>query len=272
MLDADKGAGKQEVAKEGDDGGRTESYVASAGRDELLRPRGSRPDWSSAGPSSNSLSSNAPPSTGQAPTGPSAGLATGAASSRDLKRWLIVVPHKQFWYQDYALLVKAIEATGGGEVEVASSTLEPPIPAQDDRLPAGSQRTVRPDVVLREADASRYDVAVFIGAVPSDANEFLGDRPNGGAVKMLLKNMLLAGKPVAGLCSGIAVLADAGVLRGEPAAKNPYLPQRMLVGSGAQWDDQAAVHVTSRGAWTARDESAAKELVVRLRRSASGKL
>jgi putative intracellular protease/amidase len=109
-------------------------------------------------------------------------------------------------YNDYASVRKGLEKRGVRLV-IASSTLE------DARMDANGQGlTAKVDVLLKDVHAADYDAVVFGGG--GVLHEYTGEKPNALLVRGLFREMLAERKPVAGICAGPAVLAQAGVLEG----------------------------------------------------------
>lgn len=105
----------------------------------------------------------------------------------------------------------------------------------------GHRATV--DVTTADADAA-YDALVLPGGVV-----------NGDHIRMdvaavdLVRSMTLDGKPIAAICHGGWILADADVLRGKTVTSYPSL-RTDLTNAGATWVDEEVV--TDQGIVTSR--------------------
>ncbi len=104
---------------------------------------------------------------------------------------------------------------------------------------------VKVDVVTAEAIPEDYDALVLPGGVLNPDKL----RLDPDAVR-LVREMELAGKPIAAICHGPWMLIEADVVRGRTLTSYPSL-RTDLTNAGAQWIDQAVVSdrglVTSRG-------------------------
>jgi protease I len=105
-------------------------------------------------------------------------------------------------------------------------------------------RTFRTDVLIGEADESKYDALLLPGGVMSP--DQLRLVPEAIA---FIAAFAKAGKPIAAVCHGPWTLIDAGVVRGKTMTSWPSL-QADLRNAGAEWVDREAVRdgllVTSR--------------------------
>lgn len=171
----------------------------------------------------------------------------------------MVIPHQNFWYGDYDAVTRALDLFGLDHA-VASSSLAPARPASDMRP---ISQPVTPNVLMENAKPADYDAVIFCGGLPAGQMEFLTEADQRAAAREFMNEMLSRGKLVAGICAGNAIVADAGILRGKPAAANQYIPQHIIQQSGAEWDWQTTIAVADR-ILTGRDESAAKQLVTQL--------
>ena len=128
----------------------------------------------------------------------------------------------------------------GAEVRLASPSLTP-IQATVHDDPG---KTIRPDLVIEDANLEDYDALLLPGGVRNpDAL-----RTNQDAVA-LIKAFADAGKPVAAICHGPWLLVEADVVRGKRVTSWPSI-RTDLRNAGADVVDQAAVTdgniVTSR--------------------------
>ena len=182
-------------------------------------------------------------------------------------RILLVVPQKNFWFKDYVNVREPLKWKAKANVTVASSQRGFCEPANDNRI-GTSQVTA--EISLSEANPSDYDAVIFIGANPLAAADFLTDTRQRSVAQAFMNKMLGNGKWVVGICGGNAFLADAGILRGQPAAGNQYIPKSVLSASGAEWDYSSPVVTAGSGRiLTGHDESAGPKLVEELLRQMS---
>ncbi len=104
---------------------------------------------------------------------------------------------------------------------------------------------VKVDVVTTEAIPEDYDALVLPGGVMNPDKL----RLDPDAVR-LVREMELAGKPIAAICHGPWTLIEADVVRGRTLTSYPSL-RTDLIHAGAKWIDQEVVVdrglVTSRG-------------------------
>ncbi|HET9796183.1 MAG TPA: type 1 glutamine amidotransferase domain-containing protein [Thermoanaerobaculia bacterium] len=91
------------------------------------------------------------------------------------------------------------------------------------------------DVLLEEADPSRYEALVLPGGVMNPDKL----RMNPRAVAFV-KSFVESGKPIAAICHGPWTLIEAGAARGRRMTSWPSL-QTDLRNAGAQWVDEEAV-------------------------------
>jgi len=100
------------------------------------------------------------------------------------------------------------------------------------------------DLTLDNAKESQFDALVLPGGVANPDSL----RVNKTAVEFV-RSFFNAGKPVAAICHGPWMLAEAGVLRGKKLTSWPSL-RTDLVNAGATWVDEQVVHdgnlITSR--------------------------
>lgn len=113
------------------------------------------------------------------------------------KRVLFVV-FDRFDQSEYGIPRRKLEKLGA-KVFVASSSRR--------RLHGYQKsRTIRPDLLLREAKMKGYDALVFVGGYRYETNNRQSYR--------LVHEALAQGKPVAAICIAPATLAKAGVIQG----------------------------------------------------------
>lgn len=175
-------------------------------------------------------------------------------TTSNITKVLLVVPHHNFWYPDYAEVAAAIESRPGVKFRVASSDLSPAQPENVGVLP------VQVGYRLRDANPHEFDAVVFLGASRRDYLEFLSGQSAQPEAQRFIDDMLKQRKCVAGICAGIAVLADADALRDKPTAASQYAIRVAKSGSQAAWDSQRNV-IADGLIVTAKDSSDAPELV-----------
>jgi serine/threonine-protein kinase len=165
----------------------------------------------------------------QAPTPPSAGSgskggawtpsAVVAAPGNEVLV-LVVVPSQGVWMPDFDSVRDALTAGRAGQksvrVETASAQGGRATPASGSPGPPDG---VAIDVKLTEStNLAKYSAVVFCGF---DVNEYLGGGAGWRAAAHAIKSMQSAGKPVASICTGQAVLAAHGALKGRKAVPPP---------------------------------------------------
>ncbi|GAB3468076.1 type 1 glutamine amidotransferase domain-containing protein [Actinophytocola sediminis] len=122
-------------------------------------------------------------------------------------------------------------ADAGGRPELLS--LAPGEIQAFNHLDKGDRRPV--DTVVGEADAGDYDALVLPGGVAN--GDFV--RADDQAVRFV-KDFVLSGRPVAVICHGGWVLAEADVVRGRTMTSWPSL-RTDLRNAGATWVDREVV-------------------------------
>jgi protease I len=95
--------------------------------------------------------------------------------------------------------------------------------------------TIDVDVPLNEANPEDYDALLLPGGVMNP--DKLRTMPM--AVEFV-RNLFLAGKPVAAICHGPQMLIEAGVVRGRKLTSFPSL-KTDLTNAGAKWVDEPVV-------------------------------
>jgi putative intracellular protease/amidase len=145
------------------------------------------------------------------------------------KRVLLVIPFKNFWHEDFDRVTKALQRFDDAvNVTVASSQL-------GEAQPDGNGRPVSVASALADARPSDFDAVIFCGGQGVLA-EFTRDTPFHDQATRFIHGMLDLEKPVAAICGGPAVLADAGVLKGKKAtcfAANDQRYRTKLIEGGA---------------------------------------
>lgn len=209
---------------------------------------------------------------------PATGANDNRASSNSLRgpsaelpppRVLVVIPHRNLYYPDLGEVVTALRrAVPSSRITVASSRREPATPDPQGR---GQNATVPVDLDLREARAADYDAVVFTGSNPLPEMEFLAGGSAFETTRQFLADARREGCVVAALCGGIAVLADAGELRGQDAAYNKFVVDVVRPDHGVtNWDAQRRVVVNGQTI-TATDAGDASRLVQELLRVGSAR-
>jgi serine/threonine protein kinase/putative intracellular protease/amidase len=225
--------------------------------------------FSSRGPTNNNTPAHVTPTppplavtTANAPNVPPA--AKTATKVSDM-RLLFVVPFDNFWYQDYAKVSAALSARDIRRVSIASTKIGRCMPSLDNRGPVES---VTSTLTLEQAQPEQFDAVVFIGAHPLAETALLTDARQSQLAQSFAKRMLAERKLVTGICGGVAILAQTGVLRDYPATYNQFIPQPLRGSSGVRWNYQRPViSLDPLPIITARDENCAVELVAGLSQS-----
>lgn len=176
---------------------------------------------------------------------------TGAASTSDAtadkreqrtapahaggKRVLLVIPHSDFSRQDYDAIRAAFEQKGARVVVAASS---PETATADDAS------TIAPQVALKDVKGSDFDALVFAGG--RGVAEFWGSLPDKTRsparveAARLIEQAQAAGKPIASVNMGTAVLAECGALAGKRATGHTHVRTKVEV-HGGTWADEPLV-------------------------------
>jgi putative intracellular protease/amidase len=174
---------------------------------------------------------------------------------------LLVVPHQNLYYPDFRNVMLAFEKKSlASRVTVASSVARPAIPEPGFR----EERSAIPvAVALADAMPHDYDAVIFTGSNPLGSMEFLARGTEFQVTERFVRSMLREGRCVAGICGGIAVLADAGAVRGQIVAHNPYAMDVVQPGHGiVDWDRSRRVVVdTETHVVTASDPADAMKFV-----------
>lgn len=128
----------------------------------------------------------------------------------------------------------------GAKVSLASPTTSP-IQATIHDDPG---KTIRPDMVIEDVDATDYDALVLPGGV-RNPDQLRMNRPAIAVIQSFAKQ----GKPIGAICHGPWLLVEADLLRGRTATAWPSI-RTDLRNAGANVVDEAAVTdgniVTSR--------------------------
>ncbi len=190
------------------------------------------------------------------PVSAPAGEPVPAAPVLAAPRILLVIPHEEFWYPDYAAVRRALEGAGA-RVIVAASSLTPAQP--DPSLPG---HPVTPDVLLADARAADLDAVVFCSGMDG-LREFLANRPAARQSSELIRQMMDEGKSVAAIGMGTVVLADARVLAGRQATGHDQVREK-AINLGARWTPLLVVR--DGPIVTVRDAEAAGEFAAELLR------
>lgn len=160
------------------------------------------------------------------------------AKSRPLPVLLVIADQQDFHYQEYAHSRYGLEATGV-PVRVGATTTNPSIPHPNTGQAPGQDGAVIPDIALAEVDPAEYSAIAFVGGWGSSMYQYAFNDPNFdgttdnfyvhgpyngdddledgeiGETKWVVNRLIGAfvaqGKPVAGICHGVTVLAWARV-------------------------------------------------------------
>lgn len=128
----------------------------------------------------------------------------------------------------------------GAEVVLASPKTDP----IQGYLHDDPSKTIRPDITLEEASAQDFDALIIPGGLRNPDQL----RMNLKAVA-LVRDFAAAGKPVAAICHGPWLLAEADVLRGKTATSWPSIRTDLKNAGATVVDEAAAVDgniITSR--------------------------
>ena len=155
---------------------------------------------------------------------------------------LLVVPRENLYYPDFRNVMRALEKKSlASRVTVASSVARPAIPEASFRA---EQSAIPVEIALADAVPSDYDAVIFTGSNPLRSMEFLASGSEFQVTERFVQSMKREGRCVAGICGGIAVLADAGAVRGQIVAHNPYALDVVQPGHGiVDWDRSRRVVV-----------------------------
>ena len=198
-----------------------------------------------------------PPDRSASPMPPSVPRASTAGSAAG-PRILLVVPHTNFWFKDYDNVRWALQKQAVKNITIASSSRGRCEPS---RAGFVGPNPVVADLRLGEARPADFDAVVFVGANPVSDDDFLVDPAHRRIAHAFMQQMLAENKWVVGICSGNAFLADAGILRGEPAAVNQFIPPDVKSASGALWKAAPVVIAANGHILTGRDQDTAHKLV-----------
>ena len=158
--------------------------------------------------------------------------------SRPLPVLLVIADRQDFYYQEYGDTRLSIEEAGV-QVRVAATTTERSLPHPNTGEPEGTDGGVVPDVALADVKPAAYSAIAFVGGWGSSmyqyayndpdldgtVDNFYAHEPYNGdddledgvvsppkvIVNRLINRFLAEGKPVAGVCHGVTVLAWARV-------------------------------------------------------------
>lgn len=111
-------------------------------------------------------------------------------------------------------------------------------------------------VTIDNANAKDYDALLIPGGLKSPDALRSDDR-----VQKFVRDFFEAGKPVASICHGPWVLADAGVLDGRKVTSYPTI-KKDLTNAGARWTDEPVV--TDQGLVTSRSPKDLKQFNAKL--------
>jgi eukaryotic-like serine/threonine-protein kinase len=181
---------------------------------------------------------------------------------RSKPRVLFVLASQGFSPREYGTLCEALEKANV-EVAVACWSPSPAVPEG-----GGTPVEVQPRFLLPNLHTADFDALVIVGGAG-----VVREYTEGGGTKSL-RNLLgptmLAGKPVVALGTGVAVLAEAGVLANRPVACVEAVRSR-IAAAGGQVVQTPYVEIdaaTGHGPLiTARDSTSAPAVATRLLRA-----
>lgn len=105
---------------------------------------------------------------------------------------------------------------------------------KDKEYPSKAGYLVKSDISSKEANPDDFDGAYIPGGYSPD-----GMRKHRETVDFI-KNLHDQQKPVAAICHGPWVLADAGILDGKKATSTPTI-KHDIINAGAKWEDSEVV-------------------------------
>lgn len=127
----------------------------------------------------------------------------------------------------------------GADVTLAAAAKEPVTTVQHDRYEG---ETVQPDTTYDSVKAQDYDLLV----VPGGTTNVDRLRVAPEAIK-LAQDFAHAGKPIAAICHGPWLLANAGLLKGKTSSSTRYIKTDVENAGATQVDEQ--VHVDDAEGW-----------------------
>lgn len=151
--------------------------------------------------------------------------------STDGRRVLVIVTNYGVEQDELVVPVEHLRGQGATVVVAAASTdaIETLVGDKD------PGRTLQPDTTLADADPSAFDLLLVPGGtLNADALRLDED-----AVR-IVTDVTSAGVPVAAICHGPWVLAEAGVVEGKEMTSYPSLATD-LRNAGARWVDRSVV-------------------------------
>ncbi len=113
---------------------------------------------------------------------------------------------------------RAILENNQAIVTVAASSL-------DTVVAYSMQAEVQPDILLSDVHAADYDIVVFVGGFPYNANDQEAHR--------IAQEAVAGSKLVAGICNGVIAMANAGILEDKQVTALIYHPDSKLESKGA---------------------------------------
>ena len=105
---------------------------------------------------------------------------------------------------------------------------------KDVEYPSKAGYKVKSDISSKEADPSEFDGVYIPGGYSPD-----GMRKHEATIDFV-KKVHENGKPIAAVCHGPWVVADAGLLNGIKATSTPTI-KNDLINAGAKWEDREVV-------------------------------
>jgi putative intracellular protease/amidase len=122
------------------------------------------------------------------------------------------------------------------------------------------QQTVSPTLPIHEARAADLD-ALIIGSGERYA-DYTGATDAAVATRLLIVEFMRSKKPVAAIGTGVAILADAGVLRTKAVACPPEIRDQVIAAGALPNGDPVVTHEVSAGyvdIVTGRDRTSAAD-------------
>lgn len=131
-----------------------------------------------------------------------AGDETFASSELEGKNILMIIASSNFRDEELSEPKRLFESLGA-TVKIASSQLTECIGMLGMK--------VKPDLLLKDVDAKRFDAVIFVGGI--GAKEYFDDN----LAQSIAKTAFKEGKILGAICLAPAILANAGILQGKKA-------------------------------------------------------
>ncbi len=160
---------------------------------------------------------------------------------RDL-RIAIVIPAKKAYYPEIEGLFQALSQQPGVEIEFLAETVGR---VGYSSFNGDSQKPGKFNIerTLADISTSEIDGVIFTGgwdnaAQSPESTRYAFDKFLNDQAKILINQLLSEQKPVASICGGTVVLANAGILRGLRVANCRYISDEIKTSSGANWSEE----------------------------------